>query len=288
MKLIISLLVLIFTFSVMATVKKPTVIYGEDNRQDFYQIKNEVFKELSLSTAGMINVSNIQSTADGFIISAPTMTQRGMCLTERFSNQITAANCSGFLIDKDLIATAGHCVRSEADCKTYQWVFNYKQKDSTGGAIKVKSSDVYKCKKIIKSILNSTDKNDYAIIQLDKQTDKSPLKFRTESTIDKGAKVLVIGHPTGLPTKLADDAEVRYLADTHFVANLDTYGGNSGSAVFNAETGIVEGILVRGENDYVRSPSGCMISNVCRNDSCRGEDVTYSKFLSETLKLIKR
>lgn len=288
MKLLTSFFALIFTFNIMATTKKPTVIYGEDNRQDFYQIKNEVFKELSLSTAGMISASNIQSSSDGFIISAPTMAQRGMCLSERFSNQITAANCSGFLIEKDLIATAGHCVRSEADCKSYHWVFNYKQKEPAGGPIKVKSSDVYKCKKIIKSILNSADKNDYAIIQLEKETDKSPLKFRTEFTVSKGARVLVIGHPTGLPTKLADDAEVRSLADTHFVANLDTYGGNSGSAVFNAETGVVEGILVRGENDYVRSPSGCMISNVCRNDSCRGEDVTYSKFLSETLKLIKR
>jgi hypothetical protein len=50
----------------------------------------------------------------------------------------------------------------------------------------------------------------------------------------------------------------------------------------------VEGILVRGETDYVRSSSGCLISNVCKNDSCRGEDVTYSKFLDKPLKLIKK
>ncbi|MEK7233144.1 MAG: S46 family peptidase [Elusimicrobiota bacterium] len=33
-----------------------------------------------------------------------------------------------------------------------------------------------------------------------------------------------------------------------FVANLDTYGGNSGSAVFNVETNLVEGILLRSES----------------------------------------
>ncbi|WP_420540401.1 S46 family peptidase (plasmid) [Paenibacillus polymyxa] len=33
-----------------------------------------------------------------------------------------------------------------------------------------------------------------------------------------------------------------------FVANLDTYGGNSGSPVFNSDTHEVEGILVRGED----------------------------------------
>jgi len=61
------------------------------------------------------------------------------------------------------------------------------------------------------------------------------------------------------------------------VANLDTFGGNSGSAVFNAETGEVEGILVRGENDYVWSDengSRCRVPQQCTNDACRGEDVT--------------
>jgi hypothetical protein len=60
------------------------------------------------------------------------------------------------------------------------------------------------------------------------------------------------------------------------VANLDTYGGNSGSPVFNHRTGEVEGILVRGENDYVYDPGqGCQVSNRCASDVCRGEDVTY-------------
>ena len=57
------------------------------------------------------------------------------------------------------------------------------------------------------------------------------------------------------------------------MANLDTYGGNSGSAVFNAKTGLVEGILVRGEQDYVQK-GDCRVSNVCPADGCRGEDVT--------------
>ncbi len=59
----------------------------------------------------------------------------------------------------------------------------------------------------------------------------------------------------------------------YYVANLDTYGGNSGSAVFNAKTGVIEGILMRGENDYVYK-NGCRVSNVCASDACRGEDVT--------------
>ena len=58
--------------------------------------------------------------------------------------------------------------------------------------------------------------------------------------------VYVIGHPCGLPLKYVPDAEVREnAAASFFVANLDTYGGNSGSPVFNAQNNKVEGILVR-------------------------------------------
>ena len=70
--------------------------------------------------------------------------------------------------------------------------------------------------------------------------------------------------------------------DGYFVANLDTYGGNSGSAVFNATSGKVEGILVRGENDYVWRGS-CRVSNKCPADGCRGEDVTKVSALMDII-----
>ena len=58
-----------------------------------------------------------------------------------------------------------------------------------------------------------------------------------------------------------------------FVANLDTYGGNSGSPVFEEDSDIVEGILVRGDTDFV-SNGTCIVSNVCPTTGCGGEDVT--------------
>jgi V8-like Glu-specific endopeptidase len=77
-----------------------------------------------------------------------------------------------------------------------------------------------------------------------------------------------------LPTKIDDGAQVRSNAPSgYFVATTDSYGGNSGSSVFNYDTGEVEGVLVRGEDDYVYR-NGCMVSNVCEESGCRGEDVT--------------
>ncbi len=84
----------------------------------------------------------------------------------------------------------------------------------------------------------------------------------------------MIGHPVGLPTKFAGEAVVRSNQQSaFFVANLDTYGGNSGSPVFNSDTHEVEGILVRGETDFVPQ-GGCNVSLVCPTSGCRGEDCT--------------
>lgn len=69
---------------------------------------------------------------------------------------------------------------------------------------------------------------------------------------------------------------MRAIKGEFFVANLDSFGGNSGSAVFNVTTEEVEGILVRGEADYKKKPgSSCGTPFKCKDDACRGEDVTY-------------
>jgi V8-like Glu-specific endopeptidase len=119
--------------------------------------------------------------------------------------------------------------------------------------------------------------NDYALIRLDRKVvGRTPLKYRKSGKIAEGQEIVVIGHPTGLPTKVAGGANVRENhRDVFFNANLDTFGGNSGSAVFNADTGEVEGILVRGEQDYEYDWSkGCRVVYKCTDDGCRGEDVT--------------
>ena len=103
---------------------------------------------------------------------------------------------------------------------------------------------------------------------------RTPLRVKRDSKAKSGDEIVVIGHPSGLPTKVAGGASVRNDAGTYFVANLDTYGGNSGSAVFDSASGEVAGILVRGETDFRRVGS-CLQSNVCTDSGCRGEDVTH-------------
>lgn len=265
-------------FSAFASTNQMDVIYGSDNRKDVFESTDSVLVELSKSTAAMIGSDNLKSISNGEIqISASTLQSRGICAKERFSQQISAANCSGFLVAPDVLVTAGHCIKSDYDCASYKWVFDYKVDHADQGAVSVPKESVYNCSKIISRTLDQATKDDYAVIQLDRKVmDRKPLSFRRKGKITKGAAIAVIGHPTGLPTKIADGANVRALQTKFFQANLDTYGGNSGSAVFNTKTGEVEGILVRGENDYVYDSNlGCQVSNVCPDSGCRGEDVTY-------------
>ncbi len=278
MKKIAIISTLLMFSSVFAASKSTKVIYGEDNRVDVIDSTNSMYVELSKSTAAMIDPSKIVRSGNGTVsLNGGSLESRGMCSSERFAEQPTVANCSGFLVGEDLLVTAGHCIRNKYDCANNRWVFDYKIDYKGQRKISVPETSVYKCKKVINQILSRYDQNDFALIQLDRKvTDRRVLSYRRKGKIKEGTNLVVIGHPTGLPTKIADGAYVKSLSGKYFNANLDTYGGNSGSAVFNADTGVIEGILVRGATDYVYDSSrGCRVSNVLANDEGEGEGVTY-------------
>jgi V8-like Glu-specific endopeptidase len=256
---------------------KNKVVYGIDNRVEVYETENTLYSDLSASTAAMIDSRSIvEGDGETVTITGSTLESRGICSNARFSQQISAASCSGFLVAPNLLVTAGHCITSDRDCESQKWVFEYKQSEEEALEFTVSKNDVYSCKRIIQRSLDRGSQDDFALIELDREvSDRTPLEYRKEGKVEDNAPLVVIGHPSGLPTKIADGANVRNNFDpVYFVANLDTFGGNSGSAVFNSETGLVEGILVRGEQDYVFTSRGCRVPKVCTEEGCRGEDVT--------------
>lgn len=269
------MLICLFGLSTAFAQSNNSVIYGEDDRVDVINSTNSLHVELALSTAAMINTSSLISKDDGQVeISAGSFQDRiNVCSDERFAAQQSAANCSGFLVGDDLLVTAGHCMRKESDCQRKSWVFDYRISHEGQTEHTVNSSSVYQCAEIIDSVVGG-NRDDYALIRLDRVvTDRLPLRYRRDGEVIEGDSLVVIGHPSGIPTKIADGAEVKSTNDIYFQANLDTYGGNSGSAVFNSITGIVEGILVRGMTDYVFE-NGCRVSNLLGNDNGSYEEVT--------------
>lgn len=273
----IGLLVLALLLALPTFAQSDKVIYGSDDRQDVVNVFDNLLVDKARATAGMVTSSNLTSVSTlNYKITGKTLVQRGWCSSERFSNQVTAPVCTGFLIAPDVLVTAGHCVAKSTDCRNYSWVFDFKLAASADTEVIVPKSKVYKCKSIITTVNSSTTKDDYAMIRLDRQVlDRAPLEIRQSGKIADGAALVLLGHPKGLPMKIAAGANVRSNTPTkYFVANTDSYGGNSGSPVVDAVTGVVEGILVRGESDYVTTSAGCYVSYVCPNTGCAGEDIT--------------
>lgn len=243
------------------------LIYGQDDRSEIEDYEIPDFIEKGRSVA--IRISNRRLSddrSDDSLINFPKRKLKNtipfLCEDERFQEQFSVGDCSGFLIAPDRLVTAGHCMASESECSGNKWVFDFKE-DTT----QFKKNNVYSCKKIItqKYIYNQNEVSDYAIIELDRKVeDRSPLKHRKIGRVNLNTPLVVIGHPLGLPMKIADGAKVSRMNEierktkfnswllraNYFTANLDSYGGNSGSPVFNKKTGKVEGILIQGADDF--------------------------------------
>lgn len=265
----------ILTFSVYAN-SMEKVVYGEDNRIDVYQSSSDLFKKLSSSTAAMIPDTAVEIQGDVITIKGRVLEEQGICSDEKFVKQPTAATCSGFLVGKDLLVTSAQCIASMSDCNSNSWVFGYTNTTKETNVFNINKKDVYRCTKIVSRVLDpSRYKLDYAVVKLDRSTDRTPLAYRKFGHIADRASLVAIGHPSGLPTKIAGGAYVRSNDKHYFQAALDTFSGNAGSPVFDEKTGTVEGIVVRGEQDYELDPTAnCLRPKVCSMHECHGQDVT--------------
>lgn len=275
-------LFLIGAFWAPVSFAEPVIIYGEDNRVDTYQSKNPLFQKLAKSAAAQVHVDNIRIRGNSAELRGKSLGEMfRLCEKERFFHQPFVANCSGFLVAPDIIISAGHCFETKDKCTKHHWVFDYKVDHENQRNVSVKANDVYKCKEVLDQKLN--DKLDYAIIRLDREVEgRIPLKIASELSVGTG--VVMIGHPSGLPQKIADNAEIRSISETEFKANVDAFQINSGSGVFHAQTGEVLGILVRGKVDYRTNREWqCTEVNVTDN-SDEGEDVASFRQFENSLK----
>lgn len=277
MKYILSALVML---NAHASVTKPNIVYGQDNRVEIEEVFSSKIKELAKSVAVRVGRNTIDNYGSHLAFNfAPTLDKvfgAPMCEDQRFGDQPSAADCTGFLIGEDTLVTAGHCLldydgdeqnKVTSACSKNYWMFDYQYKNGSINLKNISQDNVYSCEKVLRAVLNETD--DYAIVKLDRKVvGRKGLKLNTDKRLRTNTPIFVIGAPSGIPLKYAGGAQVTSNTPTeYFVTNLDTFGGNSGSPVFNSYTLEVEGILVRGRTDYVdlRSDDGksCIAVNNC-------------------------
>ncbi len=293
-------------------------IYGIDNRMDVNQLPH--LKEISRAVGAAIPKNFlVQNTDRTYTITDVEMaagsSTANLCSDERFGNQPTVSNCTGFVVGDRYLVTAGHCVlpngivdndEKNPFCESFSWYLDFNLK-SNGKAVteSIPENRIYHCKRMIRA--ENTEipglpealkfGNDFAVIELDRpiSAEIKILKISTKP-IAKFEQVFTIGHPTGLPAKFSGFSPVIDLkTPRYFEVALDTQGGNSGGPVFNTKKEVV-GILVSGHPvDYYTDPKGCMRANKCdalgKNCTEQSEfkhlqTTNFVQYISEALKWV--
>ncbi len=263
------------------------VIYGEDDRKEPHDYPaGSAIHAWSRSSAMQVDTDNLRRTKGSAftLVTKETYSEsmgasgRPLCAEEPFQDQpVLGGICSGFLAAPDIVITAGHCVSAPGVCPYVAFVFGAGYGRDGRDPRRVGPEDVYFCKEVL-ALVTKRAGADYAVVKVDRPVvGRAPLPLRRAGRVEADdEELVVIGNPMGLPTKIA--AHGRVLDDTpaHFFrANTDSYGGGSGSVVMGLRSGLVEGVLARGESDLMQR-DGCWISKACPEDAstCRGEDVT--------------
>lgn len=285
MKIVIALLSLLIGSS-FAEVKPPKAIYGTDDRID---VIDALLKQRILARSVAVRINNDRLKDFSYSQSSynlpyiPLKDLFNLCPTERFIRQSAIADCTGFLIAPDLLATAGHCVAEEKDCANNSWVFDYQIESKAQSYIqKMDQKNVYGCREVVAKTNN--EPKDWAIVRLDRPVENRKALKLSNKKLKVGTSLFVIGSPSGLPLKLAT-GKVRAWHKDYFVTTLDSFAGNSGSPVFDEETQEVYGILVRGDADYFMTPQGCIKPSKNTEFTGRGEDAST---LTELMQALKR
>jgi len=259
-------------------------IYGEDNRAEV-SAANKTIRLLADSSIALILSNNLvfdERSGDYRLETENLETKFKLVPGHRFAKQPAAAYCSGAYVglSKDgrpLVFTAGHCVQENGAmfaCGRDKVVFGYAAAGNGKMPSVIPAKEVFNCR-VLAHRRDSVA--DYALMELDRRPAHNPLAINRDGAIKKNASVFVIGHPSGLPAKVAGDAVVRQadIEDTRFFStNLDAFGGNSGSPVFNEKTLLIEGILVSGRKDYDPNPEIQRRSALWYDQSAGDERVT--------------
>jgi hypothetical protein len=87
--------------------------HGPDDRKEYFELTDSSLRSrVANSVVALIPKRNLEGNSEPKV-RAPTWAEvAGLCPSEPFSAQPSAALCSGVLVDWDLILTASHCVRA--------------------------------------------------------------------------------------------------------------------------------------------------------------------------------
>lgn len=259
-------------------------IYGKDDRKDLYEILDPALLKLADSTVALVDADQLRldRATHRYVPTAPLprlQDEEGesLCRGERFAKQPILSKCSGALVGPDLVLTASHCVPVISGCEDVLLVFGFGVKSQGKIPQGFAEREVYRCKKVVG--YGESDGADVAVIRLERTVvGHAPVQISRLGPVTPGTPLVMIGYPSGMPAKVADHATAGGVGtQPHlFLSDVDSFPGNSGSPVFNARTGLIEGVLARGDGSYEdASDRGCKTPVRCEGKACELSSSVY-------------
>jgi len=185
---------------------------------------------------------------------APTLGQaKQLCPGERFADQPSWAFCSGTLVDRDLVLTAGHCLgpdpaRAAERCRRTRLVFGYHLTEG-GGLADPRAEEVYACRRV--AILRQDPGGagaDYAILQLDRPVERRHPAHVARGPVEIGERLEAAGYGAGLPLKI-EAATVLAAPASDLLTDSNAFAGASGGGLYDS-AGELVAFHLRGAVDW--------------------------------------
>lgn len=259
------------------------LIYGTDDRLQYGQVLGTPYQLWADSTAALINKAKVSCSGGNCALTTTPWTMANgnrLCQNVRYRGEPNPGDCTGFLVGPKLLATAGHCPVLGPPCADTKIVFGFTA-DASGGSVptSVPERNVYQC--ISNTSKYSTTTEDWSLLELDRVVEgRAPLYVRHDGTPAGGLGLAIIGYPMGIPLKVSPTGEVKSTTTGVFYHNVESFGGNSGSPVFDRLTGLIEGIHVTPPTSHWTASTdamgSCVKETVCPTTGCPGVSPAFS------------
>jgi V8-like Glu-specific endopeptidase len=241
-------------------------IFGTNTITDYYKVDSSL-RQLADSTVALVDKSALHydHAAGKYTVTRlrPLGAERHFEDGTDFNDQKALSFCSGALVARDIVLTAGHCApKDPADQHIYfgnvYAVFGWKSDEAGKFPESFDARDVYTVSRVyIRKLaeLNATraedllnNYEDYALLILEKPAQgRRPLTIdRSGLLVNPNADVFTIGYPMGMSVKITAplDGRIHAVGKNLLATDIDAFGGNSGGPVFDSSTRRIIGVLV--------------------------------------------
>jgi hypothetical protein len=173
------------------------------------------------------------------------------------------ANGTGFLVGRSLLATAGHVLGMHGtEIFGKHFLLGY-QTTPTGEINTHFAASLALTAESRVGSQNFTD-IDWGLLTLNRSAPASAqiLTINEKDNLEPETPVFIIGHPLGLPAKYTGQGKVTEVGEHMFTIDLPISLHHSGSPVFNARTGKVEGIVFNEDGNCYKI---CLLAELIQN-----------------------